>query len=643
MRSPRRAACCRCRSSGETQREFGRPDGYGGTTRGISITTRPKAVVVSPADGWVAFAGPFRSFGQLLIINAGGGYYLLLAGMDQINVDVGQFVLAGEPVAMMGQTSLGLGGGGRYRNERSRSLYRVPERRRFDRSGAMVGEIAKRKGSRIMRKISLVLFWRGGRRRCGDHGVADQLLSAHERGRGLRRDLSPAQPVRRRLREGPHRLRREAGRSQARSKSAINGMLTSLDPHSSYMDRQELPRHAGADPRRVRRPRHRGHDGRRPRQGRHADRRHAGLPGRHPRQRHHHPDRRRAGPGPHPQPGRRQDARPGELARASSRSSARKPKDPIEVTLTRETISIRPVRARVEGGDVGVSPHRRSSTSRPTRTCAAAIDKLTTEIGADKLKGFVLDLRNNPGGLLDQAIMVSDAFLDRGEIVSTRGRNAEETQRFNAKAGRPDQGQAGRRADQRRLGLGVRDRRRRPAGPQARDRHGHALLRQGLGADHHPARRQRRGAPDDGALLHAVRPLDPGQGHRSGSARSCRTSRTSSRARTRPRARPACAATCKNGGEKEERGGSSAYVPPDPTKDKQLIAGLRLSARRAQGRCQHDWNGRAELTQDSSSAFNGAGGDLRGIADIRDLAFRDLAFRDLAARRLITKMTRRAV
>ncbi|HEX2136119.1 MAG TPA: peptidoglycan DD-metalloendopeptidase family protein [Microvirga sp.] len=92
--------------SGEIYREFGAADGYGGVTRGISITTRPKAVVVSPADGWVAFAGPFRSYGRLLIINAGGGYYLLLAGMDQINVEVGQFVLAGEPVAIMGQASL---------------------------------------------------------------------------------------------------------------------------------------------------------------------------------------------------------------------------------------------------------------------------------------------------------------------------------------------------------------------------------------------------------------------------------------------------------------------------------------------------------------------------------------------------------
>jgi septal ring factor EnvC (AmiA/AmiB activator) len=92
--------------SGEIALDFGAADGYGGTTRGISITTRPKAAVVSPADGWVAFAGPFRSYGRLLIINAGGGYYVLLAGMDQINVDVGQFVLAGEPVAIMGDSPL---------------------------------------------------------------------------------------------------------------------------------------------------------------------------------------------------------------------------------------------------------------------------------------------------------------------------------------------------------------------------------------------------------------------------------------------------------------------------------------------------------------------------------------------------------
>ncbi len=90
-------------ASGRLLRGFNVPDGNGGMTRGISLSTRPRAVVSSPADGWVSFAGPFRSFGRLLIINAGDGYYLLLAGMDQINVEVGQFVLAGEPVASMGE------------------------------------------------------------------------------------------------------------------------------------------------------------------------------------------------------------------------------------------------------------------------------------------------------------------------------------------------------------------------------------------------------------------------------------------------------------------------------------------------------------------------------------------------------------
>jgi septal ring factor EnvC (AmiA/AmiB activator) len=93
--------------SGRLARGFNQPDGNGGTTRGVSFTTRPKAVVSSPADGWVQFAGPFRSYGQLLIINAGDGYYLLLAGMDQISVEVGQFVLAGEPVGSMGDKGAG--------------------------------------------------------------------------------------------------------------------------------------------------------------------------------------------------------------------------------------------------------------------------------------------------------------------------------------------------------------------------------------------------------------------------------------------------------------------------------------------------------------------------------------------------------
>ena len=83
-------------------RDFGAPDGLGGTEKGLWIASRAAAQVTAPCDGWVVYAGPFRSYGQLLILNAGGGYHVLLAGMERISVDLGQFVLTGEPVAVMG-------------------------------------------------------------------------------------------------------------------------------------------------------------------------------------------------------------------------------------------------------------------------------------------------------------------------------------------------------------------------------------------------------------------------------------------------------------------------------------------------------------------------------------------------------------
>lgn len=90
---------------GRTLRDFGAADGNGGLLRGVALGARPRAVVTSSADGWIVFAGPFRSYGRLLIINAGGGYYLLLAGMERLDVEVGQFVLAGEPVGRMGEVA----------------------------------------------------------------------------------------------------------------------------------------------------------------------------------------------------------------------------------------------------------------------------------------------------------------------------------------------------------------------------------------------------------------------------------------------------------------------------------------------------------------------------------------------------------
>jgi murein hydrolase activator len=92
-------------AAGTVLKTFGAPDAFGGAEKGVSLATPAAATVASPIDGWVAFSGPYRTYGQLLIINAGGGYYMVLAGMDRINVGVGQFVLAGEPVASMGDGS----------------------------------------------------------------------------------------------------------------------------------------------------------------------------------------------------------------------------------------------------------------------------------------------------------------------------------------------------------------------------------------------------------------------------------------------------------------------------------------------------------------------------------------------------------
>jgi septal ring factor EnvC (AmiA/AmiB activator) len=91
--------------NGARIREFGGADGVGGTQKGLSIASRPGGEITAPCDGWVVYAGRFRSYGQLLILNAGGGYHVLLAGMERISVDLGQFVLTGEPVAVMGDGS----------------------------------------------------------------------------------------------------------------------------------------------------------------------------------------------------------------------------------------------------------------------------------------------------------------------------------------------------------------------------------------------------------------------------------------------------------------------------------------------------------------------------------------------------------
>ena len=106
---------------------------------------------------------------------------------------------------------------------------------------------------------------------------------------------------------------------------------------------------------------------------------------------------------------------------------------PLEFTVKREIIAVQAVKSRVEG-DVGYL-RIISFTEKTFDDLKKAIDKIQAQVPDDKLKGYVLDLRLNPGGLLDQAIDVSDAFLNKGEIVSTRGRDPSETRRFDATEG----------------------------------------------------------------------------------------------------------------------------------------------------------------------------------------------------------------
>lgn len=123
----------------------------------------------------------------------------------------------------------------------------------------------------------------------------------------------------------------------------------------------------------------------------------------------------------------------GEVGTEVTVTIAREGADPFDVTIVRQTITTRAVTARIEDGDIGVI---RISTfnERTGAMLQDAIRQVRREGGAN-LRGVVIDLRNNPGGLLDQAIEVSDAFLDGGEVVSTRGRRPEDVQRYNARRG----------------------------------------------------------------------------------------------------------------------------------------------------------------------------------------------------------------
>src|SRR5208337_3569465 len=109
-------------------------------------------------------------------------------------------------------------------------------------------------------------------------------------------------------------------------------------------------------------------------------------------------------------------------------------KEVKDFTIVRDLIRVQSVRSHVEDGDIGYI-RVTQFTEQTFDGLKDALSKIQHDIPADKFKGYILDLRNNPGGLLEQSIQVVNDFIDHGEIVSTRGRNADETMRYNAHPG----------------------------------------------------------------------------------------------------------------------------------------------------------------------------------------------------------------
>jgi carboxyl-terminal processing protease len=246
--------------------------------------------------------------------------------------------------------------------------------------------------------------------------------------------------------------------------------------------------------------------------------------------------------------------------------------DPVDVKIVRDVIRIRSVRMRNEGGDIGYI--RITQFNEQTfEGLKKAIEELNKEIPADKLKGYVIDLRNNPGGLLDQAIAVSDAFLERGEIVSTRGRNADETQRYNARSGDLTRGKPvvilinGGSASASEIVAGaLQDHKRATVVGTRSFGKGSVQTIIPLGSNgairlttaryYTPSGRsiQAKGIDPDIQVMPDVPPELKGKDETKGEA--------------------SLRGHLKNGDD--EKGGSSAYVPPDPKNDKQLNYALDM-------------------------------------------------------------------
>ena len=248
-------------------------------------------------------------------------------------------------------------------------------------------------------------------------------------------------------------------------------------------------------------------------------------------------------------------------------------KDQQDISITRAVIQIKSVRFRQEGDDVGYI--RITQFNEQTyEGIKTAINKFNADMPGDKFKGYILDLRNNPGGLLDQSIAVSNAFLSSGEIVSTRGRNADETQRYNARPGDLSKGKpvivlvnggsasaseivAGALQDHKRATIvGTRSFGKGSVQTIIPLGQNNGALRLTTARYYTPSGRsiQAKGIEPDVQILQDVPDELKGKDDTKGEA--------------------SLRGHLKNGDE--EKNGSQAYVPPDREKDKQLKAALEM-------------------------------------------------------------------
>lgn len=247
-------------------------------------------------------------------------------------------------------------------------------------------------------------------------------------------------------------------------------------------------------------------------------------------------------------------------------------KEARDIKLTRAVIQIKSVRNEIKD-DVGYI--RITQFNEQTYDgVKAAMQKFQNEIPSDKFKGYILDLRNNPGGLLDQSIAVSNAFIDKGEIVSTRGRNAEETQRYNARFGDLSHGKplivlinggsasaseivAGALQDHKRATIiGTRSFGKGSVQTIIPLGQNNGALRLTTARYYTPSGRsiQAKGIAPDIQILQDVPDELKGKDETKGEA--------------------SLKGHLKNGDD--ESGGSQAYVPTDQAKDKQLVAALEI-------------------------------------------------------------------